>query len=473
MSRRSTFNTAALGALAVFTTLTPLAPAASPAFSAGEGQDPAAEAAEQYLIHAGRVIVRPGEVLENVKVLVRDGSIVAVGDTVEAPEGVVEIRGAVVCAGFIDPWSALGVDAGSLHDQRTEPATLTADAIDVHAQRHLRQEALRAGVVAARVQAGGAARVGGVGALVRLDPELSATDALVLPDAVLAMSVGLSRGGGAMDVFDRQGEVDRVQGALDSGLAYRRNEVEYRYKLEEWQEAMAEKEAELEKDFKKAKKDRAKDLAKAEEDDKELKEKKYKEDKKPRKPSFDGNKAALARAAHGEIPLVVQVHRAAELRSLLGSTEGFDRLRLILAGATEAEAVKETLAERGVPVLVAPSLAGAGARDEWDGADLGLAGRLSEAGVEVLLGSGGEDPKLTRDLPMLAASAVGHGLELDTALAALTIGAARHLDVADQLGTVEVGKSADILILDGAPLLGTTSVQYVLSAGRLVVTPEN
>ncbi|MDP6956428.1 MAG: hypothetical protein QF599_10675, partial [Planctomycetota bacterium] len=337
MSRRSTFNRVApnrvaLAALAALSIIAAPAGAEPATRTAPDDGDPAAESSEQYLINAGRVIVRPGEVLENVRILVRGGSIAALGRDVEAPEGIEEISGAVVCAGFIDPWSALGVDAGSLRDQRTEPATRTADAIDVHGQRHLRREALRAGVVAARVQAGGLARVGGVGAVVRLNPDLSAAEALVLPDAVLAMSVGLSRGGGAMDVFDRQGEVDRVRGALDSGLAYRQNEVEYRYDLEEWEKAMAEKEADLEKDFKKAKKDRDKGLAKAEEDDKEFKEKKYKEDKKPRKPSFDSNKAALARAAHGELPLVVQVHRAAELRELLKATAGVDRLRLVLAG---------------------------------------------------------------------------------------------------------------------------------------------
>jgi imidazolonepropionase-like amidohydrolase len=470
MSRPYPFTAATRWAIPALVSLS-LAGQASAAPVLFEPQE--GESAGTILIRAGKVIVRPGEILENAQVLVRDGSVVAVGQALDIPEGAEEISGAVVCAAFIDPWSALGVDAGSRRDQKTEAGTRTVDALDAHGNEHLRMEALRAGVTVVRVQAGALARVGGVGAVIRLDPDLGAEESIVLPDAVMAMSVGLTRGSTTMDVFDRMGEVDRVSGALKSGLAYRLKEVEYRYDLEEWEGAIAEKEAELDKDFKKAKKARDKDVAKAEEDDKEFKEKKYKEDKKPGKPSFDENKASLARVAHGEVPLVVQVHRAAELRELLEVTEDFDRLRLTLAGATEAAAVAETLAKRKVAVLIAPSLHGTTARDEWKGADLGLAGRLAEAGVVVLLGSGGENPDLTRDLPLLAASAVGHGLDWKTAFEALTLGAARFLDVSDQLGSVEVGKDADLLVLDGDPLLGTTTVQYVLSGGRLVVTPEN
>ena len=61
---------------------------------------------------------------------------------------------------------------------------------------------------------------------------------------------------------------------------------------------------------------------------------------------MDARKAVLARVAEGELPLVVEVHRAGELRNLLHATEGFTRLRLILAGATEVGPMASELAER-------------------------------------------------------------------------------------------------------------------------------
>jgi len=450
------------------------------------------EAPTTYVLRAEQLVVRPGHVREGASVLVRDGRIVRVGGSdMELPEGAVELRGKVVCAGFLDPWSALGVESGTLGDSRMEEAAHTVDGLDFYANDHLREEALRAGVTLARVQSAWQAPTGGVGAVVRLDPAADTADsAVVLADADLSAALGLSVDQGSrfvrnadgtfemvsgkrpIDVFDRVSAVDKLVANLEAGRAYRRSELQYEHELAEWQEAITEKTEELEKDFKKAKKARDKDLEKAKEDGKELKEKKYKEDRKPKAPKVDARKAVLARVAEGELPLVVEVHRAGELRNLLHATEGFTRLRLILAGATEVGPMASELAERGIPVIVWPSLRGTGAEDEFAGGDLGLAATLRAAGVEVLLGTGGRDGRATRDLPLLAQLAVGHGLSREDAFHALTLGAARAFDVADRLGSVEPGKEADLLILDGHPLEASTRVQYVLCGGRLAVSPN-
>ena len=184
----------------------------------------------------------------------------------------------------------------------------------------------------------------------------------------------------------------------------------------------------------------------------------------------------MRRVADGELPLVVEVHRAAEIRELLEATEHFDRLRLIIAGGTEAMSCAEELASRQVSVVVWPTLLGETGKagyDEFDAHDLTLAGRLAAAGVSVLLGSGGENPRATRDLPLLAALAIGHGLERDRAFAAMTLKAAQALDVADRVGSIAFGKDADLQVLDGEPLVSTTRVQYVIADGNIVVSPEN
>ncbi len=459
---------------------------------ASASEESALEASPVYVIRAAKVVTRPGVVLEDMAVLVRNGRIERIAADLITPEGATEVKGEVVCAAFIDPWSALGVEGGVLTTRTADAGTRTADGVDLYSDDHLRELSLRAGVTSARLQGAYRAGVGGLGAFVRLDPTLDdQAHAILDAEAAVGMSIGLSVDLGAtfrrmpdgsfviesgdrpMDVFDRVSAVDRVIAQIDTGRQYREAQIEYRYELEEWQKAIAEKSKELEKDFKKAKKDRAKDKKKAEDKGKDFKEKKYKEDKKPRKPKFNEEREQLARVAEGETSLVVEVHRAAELRNLLAGTKKYTRLRLIIAGGTEALTCAEDLAERGIPVIVWPSLRGTDAADEFSAHDLALAGNLSKAGVQVLLGSGGRDASATPDLPLLASLAVGHGLDADKAFSALTIDAARAFDLSDRLGTVEVGKDADLLVLDGMPLGPDARPRYVFIGGRLAITPEN
>jgi imidazolonepropionase-like amidohydrolase len=445
-------------------------------------------AGEMLVVHGERVFVRPGEVLEGASVLVGDGRILAVGRDLAVPEGARELSAPVVCAGFFDAWAALGMSEDVLRDGTTSAATRSLDGVEDHADEHLRREALRAGVTSVRVQSGAGSRVAGIGAVLRVAPDAEREDAVVLADADVAMNVGLTVVNGVpavdvanlaaatrpMDPFDRLAEIDRVIGALESGAKYLTDSVEYKYDLEKWEKEIADKEAELEKGFKKAQKDREKEQKEAEEKGKEFKEKRYKEDRRPKPPKYDEDDEIMARVVDGQLPLVVQAHRYSEIKALLEGTAKFDRLRLILAGGTEALGHAETLAARRIPVLLWPAPLGAEARpDEYEDHDLALAGRLAEAGVEVLIGSGGYSGEASRDLPLLASLAIGQGLDRQKALEALTLGPARAFDVADRVGSIERGKDADLLLLDGEPLVSTTRVLYVIAGGRLAVTPED
>ena len=430
-------------------------------------EEPALEPlAPGIVLRAERVILRPGKVIENASVHVRDGVIVAVGPNIEAPEGAQVIEGKVICAGFLDPWSTLGLTAVTASRPDTDVNTLATDGLDLFAAEHLRKQTLRAGVTAVGVTAGRVASVSGLGAVIRTAPNLSLEDAVVLGDSCVATSVGLNG-----DAFDRIGHVDRLVKLIENGAEYRVDHTEYAYKLKEWEAEIAEEQAKLEKDEDKAKKARKKAKEKAEKDGKTFKEKKYKEDKRPRAPKFDVEKAVWARVAEGELPLCVQAHRVSELRALLAGTERFGRLRMVILGGTHALGFAEDIAARRIPVVVWPFPSGAPRVGQPDQRDLSLAGRLSAAGVEVLLGSGGSTS--ARDLPLLAATAVGHGLDRDTALRALTTGAAKVLDVGDRLGQVKRGHQADLLVLNGEPLASSTQVQYVLSAGQVVLSPED
>lgn len=464
------------------------------ASSAVEGQEaPASPAAsstpsETIFIRGEHVITRPGTVIDDAQVLVRNGRIVAVGKDLPMPEGAREVSGAWICAGFIDPWAAIGIAPESLGEAGGTPATRSTDSVDPYNFDHLRRDALRAGVTTARVQIGAAARVGGIGTIVRLAPTAKREDMVVLPESNMWMTIGLSQGNQmafdaqgdfagfgsrAMDPFERLESVDRLLQMIQAGKNYLVQKNEYKHELEAWQKTIAEKEAELEKDAKKAKKDREKAEKDATEKGKKFEEKKYKEDKKPTPPRFDEDNEVLARVADGGLPLIVHANRVAEIRALLSGSESMGRLRWILAGGAEATFFSRQLAERRIPVLVMPVPMGRSRPDEYESHDLSLAARLKKDGVQVLLGSGGLDPAATRDLPLLAGLAIGAGLDRQAAFDALTLGAARALDVGDRIGSLEAGKDADVLVLDGEPLVSTTRVRFVVAGGRVVVTPEN
>ena len=421
-----------------------------------------------FLVRGDKVYIRADHVIDNGAVLIQGGRIVAVGTDLQLPEGARELRGKVVCPGFVDPWSSFGLESMAGNNDRTDASTLATDAIDPFIDARLQQQLLRAGITTYRVQPAERTRECGIGALIRLRPGADAKASTLLGDCCVAATVGVSGDGRGMDVFDRVNDIDRLVGSIADGWSYIQDRNEYKHDLVEWEKKIAEEQKKLDDGFKKAKKDREKEQADAKEKQKEFKDKTYKEDKKPTQPRYDPEKETLARVASGELPLIVEVHRAAEMRNLLDATARFERLRMIIAGGTEALAVAEQLKARKIPVIVWPAPMGQSRPDQYAQYDLALAAQLKEAGVEVLLGSGGADAA-TRDLPLLAALAVGHGLGREAALEALTIGAARALDVADRIGSLEVGKDADLIVLDGEPLATTSRVHFVLSGGELVI----
>ena len=452
------------------------AAAAAPQESAAGEASPARDGAEPAttLVRAQKIYVRPGKVVEDAAVLLRGDAILAVGKNLAAPEGAEVVEAPVVCAGFLDVWSALGLSDAALNDRNATTSTRTIDAIDPYGQAHLFDEARAAGVTTVRVQAGLQGRMAGLGALLRthLDPgdlaQAAAGEATALP-GVLYADAGIGVVVPDEDAFARLDAAERVVSAIESGAKYREAWLKYEDELAKWEEEIAEKVEELEKDFKKAKKKRDKEMEEAEEDGKEFKEEKYKEDKKPRPPRFDRDDAVAARVADGEIPLFVEARRAAEIRELLRGFSEQPHVRWALVGADEAGLFAEDIAAAGVPVVLRPDGASGDSRfadGRWGGDGFDLAARLDEAGVEILLGGGGRDAGGTRDLPLAAALAVGHGLDPMAALHAVTVGPARLLDVSDRLGTVEVGKQADLLLLSGDPFDATTRVEAVYVAGE-------
>ena len=141
-------------------------------------------------------------------------------------------------------------------------------------------------------------------------------------------------------------------------------------------------------------------------------------------------------------------------------------LRLTLDHCTEGHLISEEIKEAGFPAIVGPSLAIRN-KIETQNADFKTAGILHKAGVKVAITT---DHPVTRiqDLPICAGFAAREGLGIEEGLKAITINAAEICNVSDRVGSLEIGKDADIAIFDGNPMEVFTKTMYTIIDGEIV-----
>ena len=127
--------------------------------------------------------------------------------------------------------------------------------------------------------------------------------------------------------------------------------------------------------------------------------------------------------------------------------------------------IADAIAQSNYPAIVGPSLASR-TKDEVSLSDFKTPGELQKAGVLVALTT---DHAVSRIqyLPLCAALAVKEGMSEWGALRAITIDATRICRVDDRLGSLKVGKDADIVIYDGDPFQITSSVKYTVVNGQI------
>lgn len=188
---------------------------------------------------------------------------------------------------------------------------------------------------------------------------------------------------------------------------------------------------------------------------------------KPERPAFDANQEVIVRALKRELPVRFEAHRPGDIAFALKIINEF-HLDGTIVGATGAYLAKDRVADAGVPVVFG-QLTGAGGFDRSHTADFDAEAPadLAAGGVEsIVIASGrkGGDSG-AHYLTQNAAIAVGHGLNQDAALRALTIDAAKVCGVAETLGSIEQGKLADVVIWSGHPLAPDSVVERVFVGG--------
>ncbi|WP_418757122.1 amidohydrolase [Gemmiger sp.] len=185
-------------------------------------------------------------------------------------------------------------------------------------------------------------------------------------------------------------------------------------------------------------------------------------------PAYNQKLEALLPVLAGEIPLKAHAHQANDIFTALRIAHEFG-LRITLEHVTEGHLIVEELAkEKDVPMAVGPSLTHA-SKFELQNKSWATPGVLAKAGCHVsIITDNSVIPQ--QYLPLCAGMAVKAGMDEFDALKAITINPAEHIGVADRVGTLEVGKDADVVVTAGCPFEVLTETRAVFIDGNRVDT---
>ena len=379
----------------------------------------AAPAAAQVAVRAGILHTISGPPIEDAVVIAgADGRIEWVGPASEAdiPAGVEVLEAAVATPGLVDAHSVVGLSGalnsneGQVRDQdqldRTAPIQPELRAVDAYDATETLVEWVRSyGVTTLHTGHGPGALISGQTMIVKTRGR-NVEEATVAPARMLAATLGRAVASNFESPGTSSKGVAMLRGALIDAQAYR---------------------------------DRAQRAAAGGADASEP-------------PARDLAREALVRALDGELALLVTANTATEIAAALRLQRefGFD---LVLDGAAEAYLLLDEIRAAGVPVVVHPPMS------RVRNGSFETASRLADAGIPFAIQTGFEGyvPK-TRVLLWEAAIAAANGLGRERALEAVTLGAARILGVDGRVGSVEVGKDADLALFDGDPFEYTTHV---------------
>ena len=374
--------------------------------------------AQTIVITGGTVYPVSGPKIDNATVLIRDGRIAAVGTNVAIPAGATRIdaTGKWVTPGLIDGAGNMGLreisavqstNEGTLRGNEVTAAFNVAEGINPASTLI---PVTRIEGVTTTLAVPGGDLIWGQAVLIDLDG--TTIEAMVAKSPV-AIVADLSEGSKGAGGSSRAGAAQRLRRVFNDALEYSRRRTDYsRAQMQE----LAASAADLD---------------------------------------------ALLPVLRGQLPLIVFANRRSDIETALRIAREY-KLRLILAGAAEGWEIADKLAAAGVPVLVQPM-------DNIPSYDaLGIryenAGLLAKGGVKVsLLETQTEN---SRNLRQQAGNAVAYGMTWEQALRAVTLSPAEAFGVANQYGSLEAGKVANVVVWTGDPFEFSTGVEHVFIRGR-------
>ncbi len=189
-----------------------------------------------------------------------------------------------------------------------------------------------------------------------------------------------------------------------------------------------------------------------------------------KKPAFNMKLEALLPVLNREIPLKAHAHRADDIFTAIRIAKEF-KVKLTIEHCTEGHLIVEELAKENIPVAVGPSL-GHATKYELRNKSFTTPGILAKAGLSVSIIT--DSPVIPQQyLAMCAGLAIKSGMEPFEALKAITINPARHIGIEERVGTLEIGKDADIVLADGEIFESLTNVVKTFIDGNLVEASLN
>lgn len=386
-------------------------------------------------ITGGTMYTMAGEIIENGSILIENGKIAAVNRTPLSPREdmhVIDAAGAWILPGLIEAHCHMGITEekkgmeGDDCNETVNPITPTLRAIDaINSMDAAFDDAVRAGITSAMIGPGSANVVGGQFAFVKTKGR-RIDDLIVLAPAAMKIAFGEN----PKVNYSGQGKSPSTRMAIASML---REEL-----------------------F----------LAKQYKEKKERRQNSSKEDE-----PFEENYQyeSWLPVLEGKIPLKAHVHRVDDIDTAIRIAKEFG-LSMTLDHCSEGHLIADALAREGFPAIVGPDLASR-SKIEVQNMAFKTAGILHAAGVEVAITT--DHPvSLIQSLPICAGLAAKAGLGIEEGLKAITINAARICNVSDRVGSIEVGKDADIAVFTGNPMEVFTETLYTIIDGRIVYRAE-
>jgi imidazolonepropionase-like amidohydrolase len=396
----------------------------------------------------GKIMTVTQGTLEGGTLLVEGGRIVALGEQVEIPEDaqIYDAAGKVVLPGLIDAHCHIGLfpeGVGWEHsdgNEMTDPITPHLRALDaVHPGDPAFKELVAAGVTTVLTGPGSGNLVGGQWVCLKTVPQPSVEQMVLLEPAGMKMALG-------ENPKRAYGEQKRAPSTRMGNAAVLRSAL---VEAQNYLEAQGWYEEEL-----------AKYQAGVEAGDEDV--------EKPEPFERDLRLEALGQVLRRELKVRMHAHRADDMLTAVRIAEEFG-LDLTLEHATEGYKIADILAAKGIPVTAGPILF---SREKYELKDMTPRnpGIMARAGVKVAIQT--DEMSAVQYLTLNAALAVREGMPEDEALKAITINAAEIIGVEKRVGSLEVGKDADVVVFSAHPFDYRAVVELVLVDGQVAFLRE-
>lgn len=390
-----------------------------------------AQEGPQILIKDGTIVPVEGEILQKGDLLIENGKIAVIEEDISAPAGakVIDASGMFVYPGFIDGYSHYGLmEIGAIASTvdirelgKENPELLVAWAINPHST-HIKTGRINGTTTALVAPAGGT--FSGISAIIKMDG-WTFQEMVVKEKATSFINFPVSPRPtrGARLGPRRESKID-VTAKLVEKIKEYLTEARYHLKL--------------------------KKLAA--------------EDSAIDPPNINPKYEALAPVFEGTLPVIISLEKAEDIELAIKFVQE-EKIKAIFRGCAQGYKVADKIKEAGIPVIIDDLYRGPTEPEDGYDAPFRNVGELAKAGVMICFSSG-PDPSIGKDLPHHAARAVAFGLPKEEAVKALTINPAKILGIDDRVGSLKVGKDADLFITTGDPLDIRSEVKHLFINGK-------